>query len=406
MAAAAPRHTSGTRVQSRPALRVARIIGRLNIGGPAVQALLLSTLLPRRGIETALIRGVEGPDEGNMDHLAAELGVAPIRLGWMRRDVGWRDLVALAALRRAVVHLRPNVVHTEAAKAGALGRVAALLIPRARRPVLVHTFHGHSLEGYFSPRRARFFLAVERFLARRTDLLIAVSPEVKGDLVRLGVAPAEKITVVPLGLDLRAFTVGDPERLARRHRKRADWDVGDGISVVTLVARLVPIKRVDRFLSMAATLASEHADMRFVVAGDGELRDQLVSSPAARALGERLIWTGFQRDMPDVCFASDVVVLTSDNEGTPVSLIEAQAASVPVVGTRVGGTASALVDGISGFLVEPDDVDGLAAAVIEALARPLEIGRAGQTYVLERFGAERLAGDLEQIYRRLCDAVP
>ncbi len=398
-----PRRSASPGGAGHPELRVVRIIGRLNIGGPAVQALLLNKLMPRRGIETTLIRGAEGPDEGSLDYLAEELGVVPVRLNWMRRDVGWRDLLALVSLYRALKLLNPDVVHTEAAKAGTLGRASVLLMRRSRRPVLVHTFHGHSLEGYFSARRARVFLTVERMLASRTDLLIAVSPEVKADLVRLGVAPAAKIAVVPLGLDLRAFTVPDTDRMARRRTKRAEWQIADTAPVVTLVARLVPIKRVDRFLRIASRLAVEQPDMRFVVVGDGELRRQLVSSLAAQGLGERLTWAGFQRDMPDVCFASDVIVLTSDNEGTPVSLIEAQAASVPVVGTRVGGMASALREGKSGYLVEPEDVDGFAAAVIEALRCPLELGRAGRDYVAERYGADRLASDLEQIYRRLCD---
>jgi glycosyltransferase involved in cell wall biosynthesis len=374
------------------------VIGRLNIGGPAVQALLLSRAMEDYGFRTELIRGSEGAEEGNMDHLAAELGVRPIRIRAMRRDVGWRDIPALYLLWRHLRRFRPHVIHTEAAKAGTLGRISALLVSRRARPVVVHTFHGHSLEGYFSARRARLFLAIERFLAHRSDLLIAVSPEVRADLVRLGVAAADRITVLPLGLDLTAFTVSDQQRRTRRAAKRAQWGVGDEVPVVTLIARLVPIKRVDRFLWIASLLAADDARTRFVVVGGGELQADLMSSDPARALGSRIVWTGFDREMPDVCFASDVVVLTSDNEGTPVSLIEAQAAGVPVVGTRVGGMATAVRDGTSGYLVEADDVRAFADAVTAALRRRDELGAAGRVNVLSRFGVDRLAGDLARLY--------
>jgi glycosyltransferase involved in cell wall biosynthesis len=385
-------------------LRVARVIGRLNIGGPAVQAILLTRAMQEHGFRTELIRGSEGSEEGNMDHLAAELGVRPIRIKPMRRDVGWRDVPALYLLWRQLREFRPHIVHTEAAKAGTLGRLSALLTPRRERPVVVHTFHGHSLEGYFSARKASLFLAIERFLAQRSDLLIAVSSEVKADLVRLGVAEEGKITVVPVGLDLRAFVVSDQERRTRRAAKRANWGVGADETVVTLIARLVPIKRVDRFLRIASLLAERDAQIRFVVVGGGEQRTELMSSPAAHALGTRVVWTGFERNMPDVCFASDVVVLTSDNEGTPMSFIEAQAAGVPVVGTRVGGMATAVRDGRSGYLVEADDALAFADAVAAAFLRREELGVAGRADVLSRFSAERLAGDLAKLYRELCGA--
>ena len=243
----------------------------------------------------------------------------------------------MAALRRE----RPALVHTHLAKAGALGRLAAMVAsPGAIR---VHTFHGHSLSGYFSARRSRALVAVERLLARRTHRLVAVSAEVRDELVRLGVAPAERFEVVPLGLDLSSFRVPDAERDRRRGSLRRELGIEPAATVVTLVARLVAIKRVDRFLRVAARLADQR-ELRFLVVGDGELRDQLHASPAARALGDRLVWGGLRRDMADVYFASDVVALTSDSEGTPVALIEARAAGLPVAAMNVGGVA-AVVDG-------------------------------------------------------------
>ncbi len=380
------------------------MIARLNVGGPAIQAISLTSLLVARGYETRLVRGAEGPDEGSMDGLAEALGVVPTAIGAMRRDPGPRDLAALARLIGILRRDRPDIVHTHAAKAGTLGRLAALAVRPRARPVLVHTFHGHSLSGYFSSPTAALYRAVERRLARRTDVLVAVSPEVRDDLVRLGVAPAERFAVVALGLDLRRF-LDDTGRRARRAAVRREWGLRAEDEVVTLVARLVPIKRVDRFLSVAVRLL-DRPRARFVVVGDGPLREQLHASPAAAALGDRLVWTGFREDMADVCVASDVVVLTSDNEGTPVSLIEAQAAAVPVVGTDVGGVRSAVRDGKTGMLAAADDEAGLGEAIGTLLDRPgmaMRMGMAGRDFARRAFAVERLVDDLDALYRRLLD---
>jgi glycosyltransferase involved in cell wall biosynthesis len=277
---------------------------------------------------------------------------------------------------------------------------------RSTRPVVVHTFHGHSLSGYFSSRAAGVFRDIERFLARHTDILVAVSPEVRDDLIRLGVAPAEKFTVVPLGFDLSRFT-GDGRRAERRAALRKEWGIGPDERVVTLVARLVPIKRVDRFLRVAK-LVNDQVPARFVIVGDGELRHELESSDDARTLGDRLIWAGFRRDMPDVCFASEVVVLTSDNEGTPVSLIEAQASAVPVVGSEVGGVTSAVRNGETGYVVPAED-PALAAAIARVIRDPDQarrLAQAGRTYATRAFSMDRLVDDLKQLYARLLSPDP
>jgi glycosyltransferase involved in cell wall biosynthesis len=322
----------------------------------------------------------------------------------MRRDPGPRDLPALTSLIWILRRERPDIVHTHAAKAGTLGRMATLLAfpRRSRRPVLVHTFHGHSLTGYFSGRTARVFREIEIRLARSSDVLVAVSADVRDDLVRLAVAGPEKFVVIPLGFELGGFT-DDSARQDRRASLRTEWGIPAAEQVVTLVARLVPIKRVDRFLSVARILA-DRPGVRFVIVGDGELRQALTSSADARALGERLVWAGFRRDMPDVCFASDVVVLTSDNEGTPVSLIEAQAAAVPVVATDVGGVRSAVRDSETGFLAAPDDARGFADAVGRILDDPdlaSRLGAAGRTHATRAFAIARLVADHDRLYRRL-----
>jgi glycosyltransferase involved in cell wall biosynthesis len=388
--------------EDREPIRLVRIIARLNIGGPAIQAITLTRLLERRGYRTRLVRGRESPSEGNMDYLASEFGVTPTLVESLRRDPSPRDLIALRHLVSILRRDRPLIVHTHAAKAGTLGRLAALIAFPRSRPILVHTFHGHSLTGYFSGRTATIYRAIERSLARSTDALVAVSPEVRDDLVKLGVAPAERFAVIPLGLALDRF-LDDFDRSARRVSVRSEWNISADEEVVTLVARLVPIKRVDRFLRVAMLL-SKRPGIRFVVVGDGELRRDLTTSREARALGHRLVWAGFRRDMADVAFASDLVMLTSDNEGTPVSLIEAQAAAVPVVGTDVGGVRSAVHEGITGLLVGPDDEQGLADAAASILKNPglaVSMGEAGRKHAAGTYGLERLVTDHDLLYRRL-----
>jgi glycosyltransferase involved in cell wall biosynthesis len=377
--------------------RVTRIIARLNIGGPAIQAITLTQELERFGYRTRLVRGVEDPAEGNMDYLAAERGVVPTLIPSMRRDPGLGDLTSLLRIVALLWRDRPAIVHTHAAKGGTLGRVATLVaFPLRRwRPLVIHTYHGHSLTGYFSGRTAGFYRLVEKLLAPRTDVLLAVSAEVRDDLVGLGVAPDRQFRVMPLGFDLSPFT-GDADRAVRRQTLRSEWRVGDDELVVTLIARLVPIKRVDRFLAIARAVG-DRPGVRFVVVGDGELHEHLAGCDDAIALGNRLIWAGFRRDIPDVCFASDVVTLTSDNEGTPVSLIEAQAAAVPVVATDVGGVRSVVRDGVTGL------AEAIGALLDDAALRE-RMGVAGRVHVTSLYTLDRLVADHAALYDELLTA--
>jgi glycosyltransferase involved in cell wall biosynthesis len=384
--------------------RVVQIIARLNVGGPAVQTIALTDELRAFGYSTRLVRGVEDPAEGNMDYLATERGIVPTLIPSMRRDPGRGDLLALAQLIWLLWRERPAVVHTHAAKGGTLGRLATVLaypLPR-RRPVIIHTYHGHSLSGYFSGRTSAFYRRIEQLLAHVSDVLVAVSAEIRDELVGFGVSAPAKFRVIPLGLDLTPFTA-DADRLERRRVLRQAWGIGDDELVVTLIARVVPIKRVDRFLA-AARLVDDRAGVSFVVVGDGELREQMENSEDAIALGEHLVWAGFRRDIDAVCFASDVVTLTSDNEGTPVSLIEAQAAAVPVVATDVGGVRSVVLDGETGLLGAPDDLESLASALRRLLDEPglrERMGSAGRRHVMAHYALGRLVADHARLYEEL-----
>ncbi len=379
-------------------MRVVRLIARLNVGGPAIQAITLSARLRERGYETTLVRGVESVGEGTMDALAVREGVAPVLVSSLHRALGPRDLRALVAVVRILRRERPDVLHTHTAKAGTVGRVAALVPGRGRPKVIVHTFHGHVFAGYFSPRATRVFLAIERFLARRSTCLIAVSDEVRDDLLALGVASADKVIVVPLGFELERFAAPAVTRTAMR----AELGLPDDAPVVLLVARLVPIKRVDRFLEIAAAVTTP--GVRFLVAGDGELRDAIHASPAAALVADRVTWLGMRSDVERLLAAADLSVLCSDNEGTPVSLIESQAAGVPVVSTAVGGVSTVVVDGETGLLVTADDVVAFAAAIDALLGDPerrAAMAAAGRAHVGSRFTLDRLVDDIDALYRRL-----
>lgn len=385
-----------------PPRRVLRVIARLNVGGPAIQAITLSRRLEEHGYSTTLVRGREGPREGTMDPLAARMGVRPVLLPALGRELDPRsDLRAALALRRIIRRERPDVLHTHTAKAGTVGRVAAALAGRHRPRLVVHTFHGHVLSGYFSRRRERVFVGVERVLARRSDVLIAVSEEVRADLLARGIGRPGQIRVVPLGLPLERFVLDETERVRARGAMRARLGVPDDAPLVTVVARLVPIKRIDVLLEALERLAATHPEARACVAGDGELSGALRASPAARRLGDRVIWPGFVEDTPALYAASDVVALTSDNEGTPVSLIEAGAAALPVAATRVGGVPSVVGDGGTGLLVPRGDAAALAAALGRLLDDPTlraRMGAAGRASSLGRFSLDRLVIDVAELY--------
>ena len=384
-------------------IRVLHVISRLNIGGAAIQVISLTGLLNDRGYAATLLRGTEDANEGTMDYLAEQLDVRLLHVPSLRRTVGWGDIRAFVALFSIMMRVRPDIVHTHAAKAGMLGRLAASVAPGQSDRVLVHTFHGHSLSGYFSPLANKVFLAIERFLARLTTRLVAVSEEVRDDLINMKVAGPESFEVIRCGFDFSPFLATDLERGLRRERLRAELAIPSHARLVTLIARLVPIKRVDRFLRVANMLV-ERGDTYFLVVGDGELRGALQTSTDAQTLGGRLVWTGFRRDIADICFASDVIALTSDNEGTPISLIEALAAGAPVVSTDVGGVAAVVINDETGLIVAPDEERELADAVSRLLddgelARRL--AQQGHRHVLASFGLERLIDDHDLLYRRL-----
>ncbi|HEY7400935.1 MAG TPA: glycosyltransferase [Actinomycetota bacterium] len=376
------------------ATRVTRIITRLNVGGPARQAVSLTRRLGDRGYDCALLTGREGPREGRI-----EPGHATTVVPSLRRDVHpLADLRAGRELARLVRAHRPDVVHTHLAKAGALGRLAA---HRAGTQVVVHTYHGHVLEGYFSRPVSRAFLEVERRLAAWSTALVAVSDAVRAELLALGIGRPHQWRVIPVGLELDPL-LGPLPRAAAARETLGLPVVGP---VVGIVGRLVPVKDHETFLAAAARIVRERPSAHVAIVGDGELRERL-GPRAAALLGRHVTFTGWVEDLPALYAALDVVVLTSRNEGTPVALIEAGAAGKPVVATRVGGVAEVVEDGRTGALVGAGDAEGVAGEVLRLLDDPglaRARGEAARAHVRTRFSAARLEEDVDFLYRELLE---
>jgi glycosyltransferase involved in cell wall biosynthesis len=385
-------------------IRVLRVIARLNVGGPALHVSYLSRGLDAIGYETTLVAGRIGGAEGSMEHVPEELGVHPLYIPELQREISpLADGIAARSVLRLIRELRPDVLHTHTAKAGAVGRLAALMAGSARPKAVVHTFHGHVLRGYFSPARTEAFRQLERGLARASDALIAVSPEVRDDLVALGVAPAEKIAVVRLGLDF-------PSRLAAPPDARAGLRDALGIDpaafVVGWLGRMTEIKRADDLLRAFARLRGRRGDAELLVVGDGPLRGRLEQLARELEIERCTHFTGFRDDVGTVYAASDAVVLTSANEGTPVSVIEAQAAGLPVVSTDVGGVRDVVAEGRSGFVVPPGDLDALVgrlALLADDPALRARFGEVGRERASSRYGVPRLVADVDRLYRELLE---
>ena len=263
--------------------RAVQLISRLSVGGSVLQAINTTAFLRDLGWDTVLLHGEPGPGEGSMQPLADELGIERVVLPAMARELGPNDARSLAQCRRELVRLQPDIVHTHGAKAGTVGRVAARL---SRAPAVVHTFHGHVLRGYFGPRKERAFRLIERGLAHACDRVVAVSDEVRDDLVDLHVAPATKIEVIPVGFDMHRLSVPAERHAELRAGFRREVGLTADALVVTFVGRVVPIKRADRFLAAAEELRDSGA--RFVVVGDGDALAEVRGSDAARALGDRV----------------------------------------------------------------------------------------------------------------------
>jgi glycosyltransferase involved in cell wall biosynthesis len=387
---------------SDPPVKVLRVIARLNVGGPALHVAYLTAGLAERGYDTTLVAGTIARGEESMAFVADAHNVHIETLSELHREISpIRDLRAILRLARLIRRERPAILHTHTAKAGAVGRIAALLAGDARPPIVVHTFHGHVLRGYFGRTMTFGFRTLERWLARTTTSLVAVSPEVRDDLVALRVAPASKFTVVRLGIDLAHRIASDG---AQRRETRRQMGLRDDAFVVGWVGRMTAVKNTDSLVRALQALVDLGVDARLLLVGDGPDRDHLERYAHELGVMKRCLFLGYQEDVARFYDAIDALVLPSVNEGTPVSVIEALAAERPAVATRVGGTPDIIRDGIDGFLVDPADPGELAERLAELArdaTRRAAMGAAGRARVLERYAVSRLIDDIDRLYREL-----
>jgi len=420
-------------------IKILRIFSRLNIGGPAIHTILLTAGLNNDQFESILVKGSEDPSEGDMLYLAKEKGVEPIVIPEMGRNISWRDeFNALLKIYRLIKEEKPHIVHTHTAKAGTLGRGAAILVnsqwsivnilgrmfscPSTElrtqniRIKLVHTFHGHVLSGYFGYIKNNIFLWVERFLGLFTDRIITVSEKLREEILGFRIGNKKKTISLPLGLELSKLLKTDQYKGLLRE----ELGVSGETKLVAIIARLVPIKNHKMFIDGISMLKAQKlaVKVKFLVIGDGELRNELESYVKKEGLGEDIFFLGFRKDMEKIYADLDMVVLTSLNEGSPVALIEAMAAGKAVVSTDVGGVVDLIGNEDQncvskdqrysitncGVLLKSADADVLAGAMKELLKNEYlgrMLGAEGRKRVYPRYDITRLVKDIKQLYEEL-----
>jgi len=410
-------------------MKIVRVIARLNVGGPAKHVVWLSKL-PTPNWETLLVAGTVPPGEDDMGYFARELGVTPVFVPEMSREISLNDTLTVWKLYQLFRRERPDIVHTHTAKAGTVGRVAGffyrwltpkVLIGRPRACRFVHTYHGHIFHSYYGPLKTRVFLLIEKVLAKLgTDRIVVLSEQQRREInEEFGVGNPRQFSIIPLGIDLSVFA----NWRERGSSFRAEFALGADDIFVGIVGRLTEVKNHELFLRAAARFKEKFArpgsTVRFVIIGDGALRKALEQQAQSLGLTD-VIFTGSRRDLEDVYPALDIVALTSRNEGTPLTLIEAMANARPVISTSVGGVVDLLGEPLvgdgserasfqvcqRGISVSPDDADGFAAGLaklVEDAVLRRETGMRGLQFVTRQYSKERLFKDIEALYTELVD---
>lgn len=373
-------------------IRVMEIIARMS-GGAARHVIELHQLRNPEEFDHRVYTGYVDVDESDLLRLRS--ATVPVhRVPGLGRSIRpTDDYRALTHLITSMRAFRPHIVHTRTAKAGALGRLAARL--SGVGSAQVHTFHGHLLYGYFSGPKRYFYVQAERFLASMSDRLETVGFQVRDDLLKAGIGRPEQYVVIPPGIQLAPV----PDREAARSCLGLPPDA----PVVAFVGRLTHVKRLDRFVATADAVLRRVPDCRFVICGGGELHEEVRRSIEPFQHAFHLL--GWRKDVETVYSAADVVLLTSDNEGTPLTLIEAGMAGRPAVSTRVGSVAEVVRHGDTGLLAACDTGE-LAEQTVRLLSNPVlagEMGESARKWTLSSFGAERFVADTEALYRSLCE---
>jgi glycosyltransferase involved in cell wall biosynthesis len=393
--------------------RVLRIFNRLVVGGPVLNVTYLTKYMSP-DFETLLVVGEKESHEKSAEFLAEQLGINFVTIKGMGRSLNpATDYFAYRQLKGIIREFQPDIVHTHAAKPGAVGRLAAA---SERVPVILHTFHGHVFHSYFNPVKSKFFINTERFLAKKSDVIIAISEQQKKELsVDFKIAPEEKFRVVPLGFDLDRFRTNQEEK---RKKFRTEFNLSDDEIAIGIIGRLVPVK--NHYLFMKAikhVFNNSRRKVKAFIIGDGETRLDLenvarevnipFSTETAAEHGYPLVFTSWRSDVDAINAGLDIVCLTSFNEGTPVSLIEAQAANKPIVSTRVGGIADIILEGETGLLADIRDTEQFCQnllRLVEDDSLRQTLGQNSHKHVMEKFSYQRLVSDMSQLYHELLHA--
>ncbi len=381
---------------------IVRVITRLGVGGAERYVCSSSAHVNRAKYPGILICGSPGREERQWSELCAEARIEPVYIGQMRRGLGLHDAAALGKLARVFRELRPAIIETHTAKAGALGRLAAVAAfgRGAHRPALIHVFHGHVFKGHFAGPAALAFLAIERALARLSDVIIAVSSKVRQELVeQYRIAPAHKLRVVPPGLDFAWV-----QHLSRRRGwLRVRLGVDDSTIIFGMVGRLAKIKNIPLTLRAFARFVQTGADAWLVLIGDGEMRAELQSLSRSLGIAQRVEFCGWVLQHADIFSDLDVTCLSSFNEGLPVALVESLAAGVPVVATDVGGVRDVVQPGEDGELVASGEVQAFANALSRLARQRARLSEQRSAAVRHRYSTTRMARTLEGIYDELIE---
>lgn len=392
--------------------RVLRILNRLVIGGPSKNAVYLTRYMQPE-FDTLLVIGGKEDHEQDADFLATSHQIQPTCIPGMKRPISFtNDWMAYKKLKKLIREFKPDIVHTHAAKSGALGRMAA---KHCGVPVIVHTFHGHVFHSYFNPVKTNFFIRAERYLAGFSDAIIAISEVQKKELEEdFKIATASKFRVIPLGLDLDHFII---DQDSKRKKFREEFGLDDNTIAIGIIGRLVPVKNHSLFLkSIKHVLENYEGNIKAFIIGDGESRATIQREATQLGISfsqhkdtvhpHPLIFTSWRNDVDTICAGLDIIALTSLNEGTPVSLIEAQAACKPVVSTRVGGIADVVLENRSGLLSAADDQSSFAKNLLQLVSDSSlrsRFSNAGKEHVLNKYGYRRLVKDMSELYYELLE---
>jgi len=378
-------------------IKVLRIITRMNVGGPARQAALLSSELGKKDFDCVLLTGSLSESEGDMSYIAAENGIKPIVIPDIGREMSFlNDISAFFKIYNIIRKERPQIVHTHTAKAGSIGRLVAKM---CGVPVIIHTFHGHVFHSYFSPLKTNFFLTIERLLASLTDKIVTISEKQKDEIKQyLRLRTDSKLALIPLGFDLHKFLTDKDESALQR-----ELNISKDALVIGIVGRLTAIKDHATFLKAAKEIKARNTGkvIKFVIVGGGELKDSLMKLTADLGLKDDVIFTDWRRDIDALYRVMDIAALTSLNEGTPVSVIEALASARPVVVMDVGGVRDIVEDGKSGFIVPSGDIRAFTEAVtvlINDKDKREKFGIYGREYICRKHSKERLINSIMDLY--------